>query len=187
MSSSPVADLRVVEVDDRDRALEEISKQAPDAEKLLTLCAFLAPDDIPRRMLLSGAEAVPEAIRDPIRDSRAMIAAVSALTRFGLLDMQLNALGMHRVRQEAVRERLPLAEQRTWAMAAAKIVLHSFPSAPEPSDTWAWAASSVASRVPGDRPSRAAQGGTAGRDRVAAPGPLAISRTKAGWGARRRV
>ena len=133
----PVDDIRIIRLT-TDITLEQIANEAPTAVQLLSLCAFLGPEDIPRRLLLSGSNAVPESCRPPIRDSRALIDAVGPLSRFGLLNVEGNALKMHRVHQAVMRERLPLRERETWATAAAQIVLHSFPPDPEPTETWAW-------------------------------------------------
>ncbi|WP_166786570.1 tetratricopeptide repeat protein [Cryobacterium sp. TMT1-19] len=131
-------DLRVIRVT-TDIAIEQIERESPPSVLLLFLCAFLGPEDIPRRLLLRGANAVPEGYRGPIANSRALITAVAALDRYQLLEGDGNALGIHRVRQAAIRERLSPRERQAWAAAAAQIVLHSFPPVPEPTETWPWA------------------------------------------------
>ena len=114
--------------------------QAPAAVHLLSLCAYFAPDDIPRRILLSGAHHTPAVALAALRDSRALSDAISVLTRYSLLEVQGDALGVHRVHQMVVRERLDAEWQRIWAEAAARIVLDWFPEDPDPTSEWPWAA-----------------------------------------------
>jgi tetratricopeptide (TPR) repeat protein len=138
VSTSSLEDTRVVGAT-TGIALDRIAGEAPDAVRLLHLCAFLAPDDIPRRMLLAGAPAVPERLRGPIRDSRVLVESVGVLNRYGLLDVQVDALGMHRTRQAAVRDELDRPAQEAWASAAARIAREAFPAVTEPVATWEWA------------------------------------------------
>ena len=43
-------------------ALDRV-RATPAAQELLSLCAFLAPDDVPRPLLREHAEALPEPLR----------------------------------------------------------------------------------------------------------------------------
>jgi hypothetical protein len=49
-------------------ALRELREQAPDAEDLLTLCAVLAPDDVPLALLEHHSDQLPERLGATIRD-----------------------------------------------------------------------------------------------------------------------
>lgn len=77
---------------------------------MLRICAFLAPDYIPRRLfedcvLLTGPFAATFA--DPL----AVDDAMAALRRYSLLDVVENRLTIHRLVQAVVRDHVP-QEQR---------------------------------------------------------------------------
>jgi hypothetical protein len=65
-------------------SLERVHQQAPADEALLNLCAFLAPDDIPRELPREHAEVLPEelarAVGDPLAYNRLL--GQSAATRW---------------------------------------------------------------------------------------------------------
>jgi hypothetical protein len=44
-------------------SLAKVRERTPAAQDLLTLCAFLAPDDVPRRLLSEQADILPERLR----------------------------------------------------------------------------------------------------------------------------
>jgi hypothetical protein len=64
-------------------SLEEAEKAAPGAADLMNLCAWLAPDDIPRDMLRDGSEHVPEPLRSVLVDPLRINSVVAALRRSG--------------------------------------------------------------------------------------------------------
>ena len=43
-------------------SFQKVKEASPAAADLLNLCAFLAPDDIPKELLEQGAEHLPEAL-----------------------------------------------------------------------------------------------------------------------------
>jgi hypothetical protein len=50
-------------------AFKQLQQTAPAATELLNLCAFLAPDDIPRALFYGGREHLPEPLAAAIADS----------------------------------------------------------------------------------------------------------------------
>jgi hypothetical protein len=88
-------------------SLERIQPVA-GAEALLEVCAFLAPEDIPRELFAQQLEE-PDEPRELARlagDPFALDAAVAALRRYGLVKANEQALTMHRLLQQVVRDRL---------------------------------------------------------------------------------
>ena len=86
------------------------------AGQLLRLCAFLAPDQLPLRLLLSRRDSLPGPLADATADEVKRRDAQEMLYRLGLLtnDAQGTAQ-LHRLLQDAIRLQLPDDEQRTWA------------------------------------------------------------------------
>jgi tetratricopeptide (TPR) repeat protein len=82
--------------------LEAVS---PAAAALLHLCAFLAPEDIPLDLFPEGAEFFPESLAGTATDPIALHDAVAAARRLSLLEVEDEAISLHRLVQAAVRDR----------------------------------------------------------------------------------
>jgi hypothetical protein len=102
----------------------------PSATGLLELCAFLAPDDIPRTLLaqLSELEELPHQLTPLGSEPFALDDAVAGLRRFGLIKASEQVLVIHRVLQQVVRDSLDPGQQRQWAQAALRLVRIAFPA-----------------------------------------------------------
>jgi tetratricopeptide (TPR) repeat protein len=113
----------------------EISFQAARQESahagdLLNLCAFLAPDDIPRDLLREAASKLPAsqaALLGALTDDSFWDQAVTALRRYSLVEVSGDLLFVHRLVQAVARDRLSDEPRRAWAGAAAGLVNAAFP------------------------------------------------------------
>lgn len=119
-----------------DIAFRQLSARAPAAAEMLALCAFLAPDDIPRDGLREGDRVCPPALAAALRDPIALGDQVAALRRYSLIDAQDDALVVHRLVQSVVRERLSDDERRAWAERAVWLVSQAFPQDLEDPAVW---------------------------------------------------
>lgn len=90
-------------------SLERV-RPVPGAVALLEACAFLAPEDVPRDLFAQrlDATAAPEdqELAALAADPFALDDAVAALRRYGLVKATEDALTMHRLLQQVVRDRL---------------------------------------------------------------------------------
>src|SRR4029450_10321573 len=68
----------------------------PGALELLGLCAFLAPDDIPRAIFSEHAEVLPEPLGAIVERPLALNQAVGALGRYSLVTVTDDSLTVHR-------------------------------------------------------------------------------------------
>ena len=82
-----------------------------EAAVLLNLCAFLAPDDIPRNLLTEGAEHLPDPLAATVMDPLAWGEAVAALRRYSLAEVGGETLSLHRLVQAVARDRAGRGEQ----------------------------------------------------------------------------
>ncbi len=108
-------------------ALDELSASAPAAAELLTLCAMLAPEDIPRDLPTRHAAELPDRLREVVADPFAYADAVGALVGFSLVSVRNEALGVHRLVQAVVRERAGSAGELSWAARALRLSRRSSP------------------------------------------------------------
>ena len=117
-----------------DLAFQSLGEAAVD---LMNLIAHLAPDQIPREMIVNGARFFPErssmAVADPLQFDEAM----GALRRYSLIEATGEALSIHRLVQAVTLDRLSKADRKVWAAAAVQIVNNAFPNKSSDVQTWA--------------------------------------------------
>jgi tetratricopeptide (TPR) repeat protein/nucleoside phosphorylase len=122
-------------------SFQKVKAASPTAPDLLNLCAFLAPDDIPKELLVQGAAHLPKSMAAVIQDSVKFDEALALLRRYSLMEVSEEALALHRLVQAVVRDRLDPEDQKKWAEAAVEMINVSFPSDVQ-SDfgKWPWCA-----------------------------------------------
>jgi tetratricopeptide (TPR) repeat protein len=121
-------------------SLKRLHTEAPAAQDLLSLCAFLAPDDIPRTLLHDHPDLLPEPLATAVRDPLAYGQALGALGRYSLATVTGEAISVHRLVQAVVRDGLDAEHARTLAAAAIGLVYAGFPEQAEDVRAWPTAA-----------------------------------------------
>jgi hypothetical protein len=116
-------------------SLERVQDEAPAAEALLQLCAFLASDDIPRSLPREHAALLPEELGHLARDLLAYNKALGVLGRYSMATVTPAALGLHRLVQAVIRARLKDHEGR-WAQVAVELIDAAFPEDSWEAATW---------------------------------------------------
>jgi tetratricopeptide (TPR) repeat protein len=115
-------------------SLDRVRVEAPAAEALLALCAFLAPEDIPRSLPREHAAVLPEELKELAGDLLAYNKALGALGRYSLATVTPTALGLHRLVQAVIQARLK-DQEGPWAQVAVELLDAAFPK-----DSWEVAA-----------------------------------------------
>jgi tetratricopeptide (TPR) repeat protein len=115
-------------------AIEHAAAACAQAETLMGLFAFFAPDDIPLDLI--GADVMSEAARAD---------AVAALCEAALLDVEHDGgatlVSVHRLAQTVMRDRLAArGEAEATAVQALTLVAEAFPSGDAPLDVRSWPA-----------------------------------------------
>jgi tetratricopeptide (TPR) repeat protein len=117
-------------------ALDRIRAEAPAAEDLLRLCAFLGPDDLPRGLLSEHADQLPARLGQTAGDPFAYDQTLGALGRYSLVTVAEHTLAVHRLVQAVVREGLSQEAAEGWAGTAVWLVLAAFPRWSPDVRTW---------------------------------------------------
>jgi tetratricopeptide (TPR) repeat protein len=115
------------------RQLEVVS---PAAAALLQFCAFLAPEDIPLDLFPEGTNSFPEPLAGVAVDPLALRDAVAAARRLSLLDVEGEALSIHRLVQAAVRDRCNEEKRTLWVAAAVRRLRSVYSFDPNRLETW---------------------------------------------------
>ena len=117
-------------------SISRACEEQPHARDLLGLFAYLAPDDIPRRLLHEHAEVLSESLRpamsDPIRYDRLL----ASLIGFSLVSADPLRIVIHRLVQLIVRDQLSPAEQVSYRSYAVKLLAAAFPKNSTDVATW---------------------------------------------------
>jgi len=117
-------------------SLDRLRRQAPAALDLLALCAFLAPEDIPRPLLSDQAQVLPKPLRQVIAQRLSYNEVVSALRRYSLVTATPEALTVHRLVQAVVRHGLDHEAEQRWAGAAVRLLAAGFPEQVDDVRNW---------------------------------------------------
>jgi Tfp pilus assembly protein PilF len=115
---------------------QQVQKLSPAAIDLMNLCAFLAPDDIPLKLLSDGGAELPESLATVASDAVSLEEAVNALRRYSLVDVREDAFSVHRLVQAVIRERLDEENRKIWAGAAVLLLNAAFEFKKEDLQTW---------------------------------------------------
>ena len=111
-------------------SLDRVHAQAPAAEALLSLCAFLAAE-VPRDLPAGHPDVLPGDLAAMARDRLAYNRALAVIGRYSLAAVSPAVVGLHRLVQAVIRARLGEAGERAWAEAAVNLLRAAFPN-----DSW---------------------------------------------------
>jgi tetratricopeptide (TPR) repeat protein len=121
-------------------ALDRLRAETPAAEDLVCMCAFLAPDDLPRSLLAEHPEVLPERLASAVGDPLRFAQVLGALRRYSLVTVTPEAVSVHRLVQAVIRNGLDTEPAQTWAAAAVALVEAGFPAEAEEVGAWPAAA-----------------------------------------------
>jgi tetratricopeptide (TPR) repeat protein len=108
-------------------ALQRLEDSDPAAVGLVTLAAFLAPDNLPQTLLTTHPERLPEPLAAAASDPLALADAVAALRRFSLMRVIGDALFIHRLLQTVIRAALDADVECAWVVTAVQLLRAGFP------------------------------------------------------------
>lgn len=98
-------------------SISQVSKTSPEAAKLLTLCAFLAPNaDIPRTLF-----------ENTVTDSSVLDKAIEVLWHYSLVKENAGILSVHHSMQDVVRNGLSKDEQQRWSKNVLSLIQTALP------------------------------------------------------------
>ncbi|MGI9023614.1 MAG: FxSxx-COOH system tetratricopeptide repeat protein, partial [Acidimicrobiales bacterium] len=104
-------------------AYDRAGALSPSAARILEVCAFMAPDDIPTELVATD---------DPLADEDAL----RVLRRLALVRRHADSLAVHRLVGDVVRERLEPAMAESRAGDAVAALRRAFPNPPNDHRSW---------------------------------------------------
>jgi tetratricopeptide (TPR) repeat protein len=107
-------------------SFQAVKEKLPASAYLLNLCAFLAPDDIPKSLILGGAGDLPEPLASSTADEFAFDEIVAELRRYSLISGTGNKFSVHQLVQAVTRDRLTEDEQKNWSAVSVRLLNSAF-------------------------------------------------------------
>lgn len=113
-------------------AFEQLCHEHQTAADLLTLCCFLAPEQIPEDSICQGAQYLEHPLAGVVADALQFNTALRHLLAYALLQRnpETRTLSMHRLVQMVLRQRLDRSTQRYWARQALHLISASILALP---------------------------------------------------------
>jgi tetratricopeptide (TPR) repeat protein len=102
-------------------------RPTPGAVEVLEVCAFLASDEIPRDLLSRQPDPPPEELAELTGDPFALEEAIAALHRYGLAKATEQALTVHRLLQQVIRDSLDPATRAARIETAVQLLRQELP------------------------------------------------------------
>jgi tetratricopeptide (TPR) repeat protein len=116
-------------------SLDRVHGEAPAAEALLSLCAFLAPD-IPRGLPREQPQVLPEELAQAVSDRLVYNRMLAVVGRYSLATVIPTAIGVHRLVQAVIQARLGEDGERRWTEIVVGLLRASFPNESWEVATW---------------------------------------------------
>jgi tetratricopeptide (TPR) repeat protein len=116
-------------------SLDRIHADAPAAEALLNLCAFLAPD-VPRALPREHPEVLPDGLATVVSDRLSYNRTLAGIGRYSLASVTSARIELHRLVQTVIQVRLGGAGERVWVDAAVRLLREAFPSDSREVGSW---------------------------------------------------
>ena len=106
-----------------------MTRNCPEAARLLHLFAFLNPDKILLEFLQAGSRALDENLQAVVTNSLLLDKSLSILQRFSIIkrDHQGPAIQIHRLVQDVIQLSMTEQDRLNWWDTVGKICLEAFP------------------------------------------------------------
>jgi tetratricopeptide (TPR) repeat protein len=120
-------------------SLDKLEASNPTALRILQICAFFAPEPIPRAMFANGRSvSVTPDLDRALRDRLRLNEAIRDINRYALarIDHRNNSIQMHRLVQAVLISQMSEAEQTIMRHGAHLLLAANLPDAPDDDDQW---------------------------------------------------
>jgi hypothetical protein len=120
-------------------SLDKLEANNPTAMRILQVCAFFAPEPIPRAMFANGRSvSVTPDLDRALHDRLRLNEAIRDINRYALarIDHRNNSIQMHRLVQAVLVSQMSEEEQATMRHGAHLLLAANVPDAPDDNDQW---------------------------------------------------
>ncbi len=93
-----------------------------EAQQFMTLCAFLAPDEIPMSLFRNNTVELPKPLKEVVENALKLNRLKTALKNYSLAEVGNEVVTVHRLVQAVGREQLGEEQRKEWAGTAVLLV-----------------------------------------------------------------
>ena len=105
-------------------------KKTTGAKEVLTLCAFLAPDNIPIDIIVEHSNHLPKKLANTLKDKLKQNQAIKTLCSYSLINKINNDVSIHRLIQTVIHDLLTPKQQKEWTNITTKLISEALPHEP---------------------------------------------------------
>ena len=116
-------------------SFQQAERDTKSAADFAALCAYVAPDNIPRWLFSNVPSSLAEEL-PLLADDVEFEDAMAALQNYSLITVTEDAISIHRLMQMIVRDRLGEDGERKWVEMAVQLLNGAFPSDTDDRTTW---------------------------------------------------
>ena len=111
-------------------SIKRVEQETPVALGILNICAFLAPDNIPRSLIEEVPKYLSKSLSKFFKDSRTIRNGIKVLLKYSFLkaNPEANIFSMHRLVQIVTRDRLNVELKKIWLSAIIEALNKIFPA-----------------------------------------------------------
>jgi tetratricopeptide (TPR) repeat protein len=117
-------------------SFQQVEKESPTAADLMKLFAFLAPEGIPKQLLIGEKEFLPEPLASAMAAPLGLDDALLALHKYSLVEVSDDAISVHRLIQSVTRFQMNEDSRTMWIESAVCMVNSAFPTESGDVRTW---------------------------------------------------
>lgn len=116
-------------------ALERLTGTS-GSQDVLKVLSFLGAEDVPLFLLVEGSEGLSPPLWEIASDETALRFAIADPRRYGLVDLALDGVSMHRLLQRVIRDGLDEEQREHWILVTLYMLLRVFHFSKEDPSTW---------------------------------------------------
>ena len=119
---------------------EKLQQSHRVAADFLTLCCFLAPEDIPEALFTCSATHLPPNLQEALAEPLVFHALLKSLFAYSLMQRHPahQTLTVHRLVQEVLKAQMSRVQQQEWLTLLIHLLVQAFPQDDKAVETWEW-------------------------------------------------
>jgi serine/threonine protein kinase/tetratricopeptide (TPR) repeat protein len=117
-------------------ALCRLKMMLNNTVELLNLLSFLAPNNIPIKLLCKGSKFLPENLDTILEDPFKLDEIIATIKKFSFIEKRNDYISMHELLQKIIRDELDLEERKRWLETTLHLINEAFYFDENDSNTW---------------------------------------------------
>jgi tetratricopeptide (TPR) repeat protein len=117
-------------------SFQQVEGESRTASDLMKLFAFLAPEGIPKKLIIDKKEFLPDSLAEAMAAPLALDDALLSLQRYSLVEVSADAISVHRLVQAVTQFQMDNDTKNVWIESGVCMVNSAFPYDSDDVRTW---------------------------------------------------